>query len=241
MFGFGLCGLFHQRMELLIELVHEYGPFLFAFRHFVELLFHAGCEVVIHNFREVLHEEIIYHNTHIGRKQLGLFIASHFRLNGFGYLVILEFQYIKLALYTFLVSLFHISSLLDGRNSRCICRRTTDAQFLELTHQAGFGIARRTQREALDSRNFGLIQYLTHHQRRQQTAFIFLFLFFIVRFLVHSQETIENNHFTHRNKSVFTIADSNGSRSLFQFGIRHLRSDGTLPNQLIQSLFLGGS
>ena len=120
MLGLGIHRLFHQRMEILIEHIHHTVPLLLAFCHLIKFLFHTGCEVVIHNVREVIHQEVIDHNTHIGRQELRFFVTRHFRLSSLSDLVIFQFQYIVRTLHPFLTTSFHITSLLNGRDSRRI-------------------------------------------------------------------------------------------------------------------------
>ena len=54
MLGFGIEGFFHLRFEVAIEVFHHLRPFRFSFCDVVELLFHLGREVIIHDFGEIL-------------------------------------------------------------------------------------------------------------------------------------------------------------------------------------------
>ena len=167
MLALRIHGLVHQRMKTVIEVLHHTGPFFLTFRYFIKLFFNICGEIIIHNFRKEWHQKVINHNTYISRQQLRLLIPGRFRLDGFGYLISFQFQYFIRTFYAFTVSFYHVATLLDCRYSRSICRRTTDSQFLQLTHQTGFGIARRTHTETLSSRNFFIFQWLSLAQRRQ--------------------------------------------------------------------------
>ena len=240
MFTLGSQCRFHQRMEIFVEHFHHVGPFLFSFGHLIKLLFHTGRKVIIHNLREILHQEVIDHTTYVGRYQFRLFASAHFRLHGFFYFFSCQLQQHILTLHAFLVTFFYIPSLLDGRNGRCISRRTTDTQFLQFTYQAGFRVAGWSLTEALYSRNFFPLQYLSDFHLRQ-SHFIFLFRFIVERFLVNLQEAIESHDFAYRLEFIATPTDGDGSRCFFQFRVCHLRSQRTLPNQFIQVYFLRGS
>ena len=173
-------GLIYQRMEAFIETVHHASPFLFSFRHFIELFLHIRCKVKIHDFRKVFHQEIVYHDTGISRQQLGLFISRHLCLGSFRNLAAFQFQDIIRAFHTFTVSFFYITALLHSRNGRCICRWTTDAQLFQFAYQAGFRITGRTLGKALSRQDFFSYQFFPFAQRRQQTALVFLLIVIIV-------------------------------------------------------------
>ena len=82
---------FYQRVEVLIEHLHQISPLLFPFGHFVEFLFYAGRKVIVHNFREILHQEVVNHTTYIGRNQFGFLTSAHFRLYSFLYIFSRQF------------------------------------------------------------------------------------------------------------------------------------------------------
>ena len=65
-------GTFYRRFKLLVERVHHVRPLLITLGYLIEILLHLGSEVVIHNLCKVLHQEVIDHNTDIGRYQLTL-------------------------------------------------------------------------------------------------------------------------------------------------------------------------
>ena len=225
-------------MEILIEILHQSRPFLIAFRHLVEYLFHTGGEIIVHDCRKICHQEVIHHNTDIRRQEFRLLVTGHFRLCGFRYLVPFQFQDVIRTLHTLLVAPFHISTLLDGGNGRCISGRASDAQFLQLAHKACFRITGRTLGEALGRKDFRLFQRLTYHQRRKETTFVFLFVIIIVRLFIDTKETVESHNLTRSDKHFITVTDRDVRGGLLQFRIRHLRSDCTFPNKFVKFLFL---
>ena len=160
-------GLLDGGLELLVEVLHHLLPLFVALGNLVELLLHAGGEVVVHDVLEVLHQEVVHHDTDVGRQQLALvragylFLLLHINLDAFqrGHLI-----GAGLAL---LVALLHVFALLDGRDGRSIGRRTADAQLLQLVHQAGLGIAQRTLAEALGGCNLAAHQLLALAHRGQ--------------------------------------------------------------------------
>ena len=64
--------LLYRWLETLIELLHHVSPFLIAFSNLIKILLHLGSEVVVHNFLEVFHQKVVYHDSDIGRQQLAL-------------------------------------------------------------------------------------------------------------------------------------------------------------------------
>ena len=64
-------------------------------------------------------------------------------------------------------------------------------------------------------------------------SFIFLFHIVIIRFSVYTQETVEFHNFSRGTESLGCIAYTDGRCCLFQFGICHLRSNGTFPDQVV--------
>ena len=67
-----------------------------------------------------------------------------------------------------------------------------------------------------------MFQHLSFLQRGQQVAFVFLFIVVIIRFFVYTQKTIELDHLSGSGKFIVTVADTDGCRCLFQFGVCHL-------------------
>ena len=80
MFAACLHGVFNRRLKVLVERLQHLVPVHLAVGYGVKLLLHVSCEVIVHDSREILHEEIVNHHTDVGRHQLTLLIASYFLL-----------------------------------------------------------------------------------------------------------------------------------------------------------------
>ena len=147
----GVQSLLNSRFKVFVEGFHHVRPLLLTLGNLVEVLFHLCGEVIIHDGREILHEEIVDHDTNIGRQELTLIGTCHLLTN----LLSDEFSFESVdgigALLTLAVTLLHIFTLLDSRDGRCIGRRTANAQFLQLMYQRGLRIAQRPLAEALGS------------------------------------------------------------------------------------------
>ena len=68
----GIHGLFNHRFEVLIEGFHHVLPLFLTLGYSVEVLLHLSGEVIVHDGGEIFHQEVIDHNTDIGRQQLTL-------------------------------------------------------------------------------------------------------------------------------------------------------------------------
>ena len=140
---------FHVRLEIFIERLNEFLPILLAFCHLVKLFLDVGGEVVVHNAREGLHEEVVDHEPHVGRHQFAFLAAHRLGARSLLHFAAGEDEHREGALRAFLVALGHIAALLDGRNSGRVGRRAADAQFLEFMHERGFVVTCRCGRETL--------------------------------------------------------------------------------------------
>ena len=116
--GLVLCtvvqGLFYGGFEVFVERLHHLCPLLLALGNAVEVLFYLGCEVIVHDGGEVLHQEVVDHEAHVGRHQLA-FLAAHL----LGALLLadlfaLQREHQILALLALLVALDDVFALLDG-------------------------------------------------------------------------------------------------------------------------------
>ena len=56
-------------LQISVESANEFRPILGTFCHEVEIMFDIGREVVVHNGGEFVHQEVIHHNTDVGRNQ----------------------------------------------------------------------------------------------------------------------------------------------------------------------------
>ena len=57
----------HLRVKLVVEAFHLLGPIFLSLGNLVKLLFYVGCEVIVHNLLEVLHQEIVHYYACVGR------------------------------------------------------------------------------------------------------------------------------------------------------------------------------
>ena len=70
-------GPFHRGFKLFIERQHHIRPFLVTLGNLIEVLLHLGGEVIVHDLRKVLHQEVIHHHTDIRWKELSLLRADN--------------------------------------------------------------------------------------------------------------------------------------------------------------------
>lgn len=63
----GVHHLVYGRLKLLVEVLHHVCPLLLAVGNLVELLLYLCREVVVHDSREVLHEEVVHYDAYVGR------------------------------------------------------------------------------------------------------------------------------------------------------------------------------
>ena len=70
--------------KVLVEVLHHRCPLFVSFCNPVELLLHFRREIVVHDGREVLHEEVVHHYSYVGGQEFTLFVAHslHFRRVG---------------------------------------------------------------------------------------------------------------------------------------------------------------
>ena len=106
---------------MLVEVFQHVGPLLFALSDGVELLLYVGGKVIVEHLREVLQEEVIDHQTDVGRLQFSLVAAGGLGLGSVCYSVSLEGVYRKGSVFALLVALLHIAALLYGTDCRGIC------------------------------------------------------------------------------------------------------------------------
>ena len=94
-------------------------PVLFSLCYRIEFLLYVGSEVVVHDAREELHEEVIDHCSNVFRQQFALLAARHLFLCLGGYAFGVEGIDGVFALLAFLIAFRHVFSLLYGG----YCRR----------------------------------------------------------------------------------------------------------------------
>ena len=192
----GVDDFFHGGLELLVELMHHLVPLRLAFGNLIEVLLHVGREVVVHDIGEVLHEEVVHDDADVGGQQLALLRAGHFLLRLRGDLLAFQCVDGERALLALLVAFVNVFALLDGGNSRCIGRRTADAQLFELVHQRSLRVADGTLAETLGSGDLFACEHVAHLHGRQQVLLLALALLVVGGLAIDFQETVELHHFS---------------------------------------------
>ena len=175
----GFQDFLHFRLKALVEILHPVGPFGLSFCNIIKLLLYVCRKVVVHDVREVLHQEIVYYDADISRQKLALFRACHLFLQLLGYLDALQRIYGKCALFTRLVTLYHVLTLLDGTDGWSIGRWTADAEIFQFLHQTGLCVSCRSQRILLCSKDFSALQFIAFFQGWKNVGRILSMLFIV--------------------------------------------------------------
>ena len=116
----GLHRFLYRRFKIAIEGLHHLVPFLLALGNAVKILLHFGSKVIVHDAREVFHQEVVDHHSNVCRQELALLRAHHLLAHLLRYLLALQNVNGIGAFCSFLVTLEDILTLLDGRDSRSI-------------------------------------------------------------------------------------------------------------------------
>ena len=114
MFLAGIDGALYCRLEVLVESLKHLLPLLGTLGNLIEVLLYLSGEVIVHDFLEILHQEVINHDADICWQELALVRADKFLAGLLSNL--LAFEHINgiLSLLTFLVTLLNVFTLLDG-------------------------------------------------------------------------------------------------------------------------------
>ena len=228
-------------MEGLVEISYLFVPLHFTFGYIVELAFHLGGKVIVHNIAEILHQEVVDHRAGVGRQQFALFGAGEFGLHFLAYLAFLEFYHIVAAFHAFFLAFHHIFALLYGGDGGRIGRRAAYTQLFEFLHQRSFVVAIWLLGEALGGCNEVGAEGLTHAQWRKHAQVVVGCRLFVGRLHIHAQETVEFEHFACSHKPIVAVRYIDVDSGLFYLGISHLRCYGALPYQVVEFLFLSGA
>ena len=155
-FGLLVEGFLHLGFEIFVEVANEFGPVFLSVGHGVEVFLNVGREIIVHDFWEILRQEVIDHDADIGRDEFALLRTGFFCIDLLGDFarVALEFQDAIFSRRAFFLSLRHILALLDGGDGGGVGGRTADAEFFHFVHQGGFGVTRGLLRETLAGRDF---------------------------------------------------------------------------------------
>ncbi|MPM16729.1 hypothetical protein SDC9_63110 [bioreactor metagenome] len=101
-------------MKHFIEIFYSAVPLTFTFSNCVKIFFNVRGEMVIHNFRKKLHQEVIHHRAYIGGHQF-IFIGScRFLFIGILYFSVFQGKDVVQPFYTVHGFLFNILTILNG-------------------------------------------------------------------------------------------------------------------------------
>ena len=229
----------HNRFEILIEITHHVGPFLITLGNLVKLLFHLSSEVIVHDTGEILQEEVVHHNTDVGRHEFSLVTASNLGTGFLGDLLSLEHNRLKLSFLALLITLVHIFALLDGANRRSIGRRTSDTQFFKFVDKTSLGVSHRALGVTLQCRHLASLQRLSLINRRKHACALGIHLLVVIsRFMIYLNKSVEFHDLTICNKLLIETSARDVDSSLLDLGISHLTGNGALPNKFVETFFL---
>ena len=129
---------------------------------------------------------------------------------------------------------------MDGRDCGGVSRRAADAQVFHLLDQAGLVITERWTGVALLRFHFLHFQNSTNLNGRQDGGSV-VGGRIVVALAIHLQETVEEDDLSRSDKLLAVGRHVNVHIGAFQLCISHLRSDGALPNQLIEATLISGA
>ena len=218
-------------MEELVERVDAVVPLFLAFGDLVKLSFDRGCEIVAHDLREVLCEEVIHYDADVGGYELALVVAIGL-LAGFAADLAgghVKVQTSDVALLGRTVALGHIFACLDGRDGGSVGRRTPDAQFLHFLDKRSFGVALWMQGVTLYGIGSIKVERLAVSKGWQAVvAFIIAVAFFVVAFDIYLEETVKLDDFTAGDElQLFLARDVDFDLCLLNECIGHLAGDSS--------------
>ena len=242
---FMLCflieNLLHLRFKAGVEVAHQFMPVLLSFSHMVEIFFHFGCKVIVHNFGEELCKKIVHNKTHICWNELLLFRSERFLWIRFADAIIFQLEHIHFSLFACLIASGNIFTLLYGGNRRSIGRRTPNTQFFEFVYEGCFIIAKRSRSETLLRNNFLAFQHIAFVHFGKQLLLFFI-IFFVVALTINAEETIKLHNLSCRNKTFVSIgANTDFNGCSLQLCIGHLARNSTFPNKAIETFLLNST
>ena len=159
-----LAGVFEVLFELGVELVQGVGPLDFAFLDLVELLFHAGGELVVEDVLEIFDQQFGDDEADLGGEELSAAAGG----------------------------LLHVAAIDDGAHDGGVGGGTADAALLQFLDQRGFVEARRRLGEMLLGLERFEAQRLALLQRRQLVLERLVFIVLgLLGFFVDLEEAFE--------------------------------------------------
>ena len=114
-------GVLHFRDEVVVERLHHIRPCLLALGDLIEVLLHLGGEVIVHDLIEVFHQEVVHYDTDVRRNQFALLGADNLLAGFLADLSAFQRDDGKGTLFTFLVTLLYVLTLLDGGDGGGVC------------------------------------------------------------------------------------------------------------------------
>ena len=130
-------------LQISIESANEVRPIFGSFCHEVEIMLDIGREVVVHNGGELVHQEVIHHDTDVRGNEFTAVAAVILTALLGSDVVAREGDDGNGARFAFILTTAHIFARLNGRDGRRVGRRAADAEFFEFMHERGFAVTRR--------------------------------------------------------------------------------------------------
>ena len=132
----------------------------------------------------------------------------------------------------------HVIALLEHRDDGCVRRRPTDAQLLELAHQARLGVAGRRLGEMLPGRDRAAAQRLAGRHRRQQAAVLVVLRRVVAAFLVELEKAVEGDGRAGGAQADLPVGRRDLGGHPVEQRARHLAGERALPDQLVQAALI---
>ena len=180
---------------------------------------------ISYNHSNICREEFLFLSTCI----LGLFVYRNSS--------IFERQFEIVSGFSRSIFFDYISSFLNSRNGWRVGRWTSNSKFFKLFNQTCFCISWRMILESLSCQDRLHIQNFPYFEDRKHT-FLILLVIVIVRFHIEFQKPIEFDNFSCSDKLNFCIRYINSCFGFFDFSWRHLWSDCSFSDKIVESFFL---
>lgn len=152
-YSFFSCSFYDLSMKWTVKFSHHLRPSELSLCDFIKLLFHIGCESIIHNISKILVQKVSYNHSNICWEHFLLFSSG--RLLSFisrdDLFMKREFKIISLG--SRAVFFDNIASFENCRNRRSIGRRSSDSLFFKLFYEACFGVSWRMRLELFCCKN----------------------------------------------------------------------------------------
>ncbi len=108
-------------------------------------------------------------------------------------------------------------------------------------HQTGLGVTQRSLREALSGGNLLALEPVALLHGGQTVGVLAVGLLFVVgRLAVDLKETVEHHHLAAGHEVGVAVVNIDGGCGFLYLCVGHLRGDGTLPDEVVESALLRG-